>query len=176
MGGDVRLLRSEVGRGSSFVVVVAVEVMLNAKWLNQVSDEVDFTSDSMIEPAPSEPLRGKRILLVEDAEDNQFLITQFLSRTGAIVDIANNGAEGVDMALHNDYEVVLMDIQMPLVDGYQATTQLREAGYNKPIIALTAHALQEERDKCLRTGCNGHITKPINRHQLISSLVDAVTH
>jgi PAS domain S-box-containing protein len=176
MGGDVRLLRSEIGRGSSFVVVIGVETLPHAQWGNQVTGDVDFSAETNVAAAASEPLRGKRILLVEDAEDNQFLIQQFLSKTGAIVEIANNGAEGVEKALHNDYEVVLMDIQMPLVDGYQATTQLREAGYDKPIIALTAHALQEERDKCLRTGCNGHITKPINRHQLISSLVDAVAH
>ncbi len=179
MGGDVRLLRSEPGRGSTFVIVIAVKTLPHAQWVAQVSGhplELGLGGDSEVAPAASEPLKGKRILLVEDAEDNQFLITQFLSRTGAVVDIANNGAEGVEKALKNEYEVVLMDIQMPLVDGYQATTQLREAGYSKPIIALTAHALQEERDKCLRTGCNGHITKPINRHQLIASLVDAVIH
>nr|HMN68193.1 response regulator [Bdellovibrionales bacterium] len=71
-----------------------------------------------------------------------------------------------------DFEVVLMDIQMPRVDGYQATTRLRAAGFTKPIIALTAHALNEERERCLKTGCNSHLTKPIDRRQLIQSLIE----
>jgi PAS domain S-box-containing protein len=173
LGGDVRLTSSEPGKGSSFTIEIEVEVPIRSEWISQVdADESEPPSAA----ASTSVLNGKRILLVEDAEDNQFLITQFLSRTGAIVDIANNGREGVTKALANNYEVVLMDIQMPFVDGYEATTQLRAAGYKTPIIALTAHALNEERDKCLRTGCNSHLTKPINRQQLIDSLVHYVSN
>jgi CheY-like chemotaxis protein len=69
-----------------------------------------------------------------------------------------------------------MDIQMPELDGYEATYRLRKAGYKRPIIALTAHALKNERERSLRTGCNEHLTKPINRSELISSLVHFTRH
>jgi len=173
MGGDVQLVNSRPGQGSTFLISVEVEVPPQEEWAAQ-----NTTAQSSEGPAAAllevGPLTGKRILLVEDAEDNQFLIQQFLSRTGAILNMTNNGQEGVQKALNNDYEVVLMDIQMPVVDGYQATAQLRRAGYNKPIIALTAHALVEEREKCMRTGCTGHLTKPIDRRQLIESLIEVI--
>jgi CheY-like chemotaxis protein len=173
LGGDVELMRSAPGQGSTFNVSIEVEVLDQKQWA-----QLDANSETLAEPPrptiDTSALKGKRILLVEDAEDNQFLIQQFLSRTGAIVEIANNGNEGVDKALNNDYEVVLMDIQMPFKDGYQATSELRSKGYQKPIIALTAHALVEEREKCLRTGCTSHLTKPINRQQLIESLVSLI--
>jgi two-component system, sensor histidine kinase len=171
LGGDVELLTSEPNKGSSFLVSIEVDVLDQAEWA-----QLDKTAEEKphVELADASALKGKRILLVEDAEDNQFLIQQFLSRTGAIVEIANNGNEGVDKALKNDYEVVLMDIQMPFKDGYQATSELRSKNYNKPIIALTAHALVEEREKCLRAGCTSHLTKPINRQQLIESLVSVI--
>jgi PAS domain S-box-containing protein len=173
LGGDVQLMKSAPGQGSTFAVSVAVEVLDQQQWAR-----LDAASETQAEPPrptiDTSALKGKRILLVEDAEDNQFLIQQFLSRTGAIVEIANNGNEGVDKALNNEYEVVLMDIQMPFKDGYQATSELRSKGYRKPIIALTAHALVEEREKCLRTGCTSHLTKPINRQQLIESLVSVI--
>lgn len=173
LGGDVQLMKSAPGQGSTFAVSVAVEVLDQQQWAR-----LDAASETQAEPPrptiDTSALKGKRILLVEDAEDNQFLIQQFLSRTGAIVEIANNGNEGVDKALNNEYEVVLMDIQMPFKDGYQATSELRSKGYQKPIIALTAHALVEEREKCLRTGCTSHLTKPINRKQLIESLVSVI--
>lgn len=175
LGGDVRLKNTGSGKGSTFVVTIEAEIPNGSEWVtpDEKSTPVEVIAPSEIPEA--QRLNGKRILLVEDAEDNQFLIKQFLSRTGAVIDVANNGEEGVNKALNNEYEVVLMDIQMPYVDGYQATSRLRSAGYKKPIIALTAHALVEEREKCLKTGCTGHLTKPINRQQLIESLVSIVT-
>lgn len=175
MGGDVTLIKSDPGRGSTFLISVEVEVPDSSGWSSDESANSDLEIAAVPDLPASGPLSGKRILLVEDAEDNQYLIQQFLSRTGAILDMANNGEEGVNKALNNDYEVILMDIQMPLVDGYQATTRLRAAGYKKPIIALTAHALVEEREKCLRTGCTGHLTKPIDRRLLIESLIQTVS-
>jgi CheY-like chemotaxis protein len=172
LGGDVRLTQSQPGVGSTFTIELKVELPTSNEWVGE--KERSEARDEVISNYGKALLSGKRILLVEDAEDNQILITQYLNCTGAIVDIAANGEEGINKALTNEYEVVLMDIQMPLIDGYQATTRLRKAGYSRPIIALTAHALAEERERCLRTGCNGHLTKPISRKQLIESLVEVV--
>lgn len=169
MGGDVWLESSKLGSGCCFVAEVEAQPISETRWVTQFSDIENYDArESDVVPAD---LRGKNILLVEDAPDNQMLIRRYLQKTGARVDIANNGKEGVEKALKNDYQVVLMDIQMPLMDGYEATSKLRNTGYKKPIIALTAHAFKEERDKCLRAGCNDHLTKPINRKILVENLI-----
>jgi two-component system, sensor histidine kinase len=170
MGGDVWLEKTELGSGSLFAIEVNAEPTEDSEWVH--ADEFSPLTVSQIrqQPQPKQELAGAKILLVEDAEDNQVLISHFLARAGAEIDTANNGEEGVKMALSNDYSAVLMDIQMPLLDGYQATQKLRQAGYKRPIIALTAHALKEERDKAIRTGCNGHLTKPVDRKELIERL------
>lgn len=170
MGGEVWLESTELGQGSSFLIEINAEPTDDSNWVpaEEVFPMVNEGASSA--PGPKRELQGTKILLVEDAEDNQVLISHFLTRAGAEIDMANNGQEGVEMALKNDYSVVLMDIQMPHLDGYQATTKLRQAGYQRPIIALTAHALREEREKALRIGCNGHLTKPIDRVELIESL------
>jgi CheY-like chemotaxis protein len=118
----------------------------------------------------SSALREVRVLLVEDSPDNQILISRFLNMAGASVDIAQNGEEGVRLALDHAYDLILMDIQMPVMDGYEATLRLRGRGYRHPILALTAHAMKEERDRCLGAGCNAHLTKPIDRRSLVCEL------
>ncbi len=175
MGGDIWLKDTAPGKGSVFAVEIEAIPTPQHKKINHFFG-ID-TDDHIVADVTGQHLKGRRILLVEDALDNQLLISRFLQKSGAILDIANNGEEGVKKALANDYELILMDIQMPLLDGYEATSRLRQAGFKKPILALTAHALNEEKEKCLLTGCNGHLTKPINRQQLIENItkfVDAV--
>lgn len=101
-------------------------------------------------------------LLVEDAPENQFLMTKLLTNRGIEVELACNGAEGLDKALDADHDFILMDMEMPVLDGYNATRMLRELGYEKPIIALTAHSLPEEHIRILASGCDAHLTKPID--------------
>ncbi|MBL7544555.1 MAG: response regulator [Bdellovibrionaceae bacterium] len=102
------------------------------------------------------------------------LISTFLSKAKAIVDTASNGEEGVQKALANDYNIVLMDIQMPVLDGYAAFQKLKAFGYNKPIIALTANALVEEKERAFQLGFSDYLTKPVNRQALVSAIADAV--
>jgi CheY-like chemotaxis protein len=111
-------------------------------------------------------MRGK-VLLAEDGEDNQHMLITFLKEAGIEVMLASNGEAAMQMALAGQFDMVLMDMQMPIMDGYRATGELRKAGFTKPIIALTAHAMPEDRQKCLAAGCTEYLSKPIDRHKLL---------
>lgn len=115
-------------------------------------------------------LNGIQILIADDSLDNQLLIKQYLSLEGAVVQVAENGAEAVEMALQNEFDLILMDVMMPVCDGYEATRHLRSKGYKKPIIALTAYALKEQRERSIAEGCDEHLTKPVNRTLLVSTI------
>ena len=116
---------------------------------------------------------GARILLVEDLLINQQVAQELLSWVGILVDVANNGAEAVQMVEKGDYDVVLMDIQMPVMDGYEATQIIRRDSRfaQLPIIAMTAHAMASDQKKSLVAGMNDHIGKPIDPEQLFSRLM-----
>jgi len=115
-------------------------------------------------------LSGLRILLVDDSHHNQLLMSKILRLAGAEVGLANNGREAVELALSNSFDVILMDLQMPDLNGYQATKQLRCMGYEKPIIALTAHVLSQDREHCLKAGFNDHVGKPPNLESMVLCL------
>ena len=162
LGGDVSLVSSVVGIGSIFLVTVNIGEP-QAKLFKGY--EVEKSSS----PKERERIRlaNTKVLLVDDSLDNQVLIKQILRLAGAEVHTANNGKEGVEKALSDEFALVLMDLQMPEMDGYEATKILRKNGFARPIIALTAHALKEERLKCLSSGFNEHLTKPIDIDSLL---------
>jgi len=118
------------------------------------------------------PLHGIRVLLAEDNEINQQVATQILAEARIEVDIANNGAEAADAVKKKDYDILIMDIQMPVMDGYQATNVIRqdEAFKDLPIIAMTANAMEGDREKCIEAGMSDYVSKPINPTKLFHTL------
>ena len=118
-------------------------------------------------------LEGKRILLVEDGPDNRRLVIHFLNKAGAEVVAAENGRIALNLIERGEeFDVVLMDVQMPEMDGQEATMRIRRLGYDRPIIALTAHAMTEERESCIKAGCDEFLTKPIVRSKLIETIAN----
>ena len=116
-------------------------------------------------------IRGAYVLLVEDNEINQIMASELLTLEGFKVDIASNGQEAVEMVAQHDYDIVLMDIQMPEMDGLTATRIIRQSANTIPILALTAHTLALDREKSLEAGMNDHITKPLDHTLLFNAMV-----
>jgi CheY-like chemotaxis protein len=111
------------------------------------------------------------VLLAEDGPDNQRLIAFILRKAGLEVDVASNGREAVELvASGQGYDMVITDMQMPEMDGYTAARRLRTLGYTRPILALTAHAMEGDRERCLEAGCDDYQAKPVDRTALISTV------
>jgi PAS domain S-box-containing protein len=175
MGGGITAA-SAPGRGSTFRVTLPVGAVEGARMLDRPPAE-DDSQHGVERPLAEEarPLQGARLLLAEDGPDNQRLIALLLRKAGAEVQIVENGQLAMDRALAEAaegtaFDIILMDMQMPVLDGYSATRALRRAGYDLPIIALTAHAMSTDRAKCLEAGCDDFASKPIDREKLIESL------
>lgn len=165
LGGKIQLISSTVGKGSVFLFTM--------KNLREITAE-PVQAKAAILPA-EQKLKDFKILMCEDSPDIQKLLRLVLRKEGVIFELANNGLEGFEKAMVGDHDIVLMDIQMPILDGYLATKNLREAGYKKPIIALTAHAMSDERERCFAVGCNEYLSKPIDREKLINTIHRLVT-
>ena len=162
LGGDLRLLKSELGKGSIFVLKVPVKIIEKTTPHGDLREEAPTAL-----PSNKKPLENKRILVVEDDIDNQHVMQLLLEKAGAEVNLARNGREGLEKALENGHDLILMDMKMPTLDGYSATYKLKERGYTKPIIAVTAHALEQERERCFNCGCVDFIAKPLDFEALI---------
>jgi len=165
LGGDISI-RSEVGVGSTFTARIA--------GAGDGSGEYCRLEDALMVPQAGpgsifETIRG-RVLLAEDGKDNQRFISAMLRKAGLEVVIAENGRIAVEKVLSEAFDLVLMDMQMPELDGYAATSRLRGRGFGAPIIALTAHAMAEDRGKCIQAGCTDYLAKPIDRKLLIETV------
>ena len=170
LGGDVTA-KSMRGLGSVFTLSVDTGDLEGVTWIDDPAQQMLERPDDQTDN-PEQVKLTARVLLAEDGLDNQKLISYRLRQAGAEVEIANNGAVAHDMALEAidkgaPFSVILMDMQMPIMDGYTATAKLRARGYAGPIIALTAHAMSGDRDKCIDAGCDDYTTKPIKVPELL---------
>jgi signal transduction histidine kinase/CheY-like chemotaxis protein len=176
LGGDI-VVRSEVGKGSAFSCWVEGGTIDGTKQIVDLREiEAEASSTSRDEAAavcntPSNESLTGDVLLAEDGEDNRELLTAILTNAGLRVHTAENGRQAIDLAQSNvSIGLILMDMQMPEIDGYTATRMLREAGYARPIIALTANAMTDDRRKCLDAGCDEYLSKPVDRRELIGTI------
>ncbi|MBI2827262.1 MAG: PAS domain S-box protein [Planctomycetia bacterium] len=170
LGGDLAV-HSQVGLGSVFTATVATGSLVGVPIHGSMAPDLRLPRGTR--PAVDQVrLDGVRILLVEDGETNRKLIALLLRRAGATVQTAENGVLGVDLARQNSYDVILMDMQMPVMDGYTAATRLRDMGIDVPIVALTAHAMKGDEHKCLQAGCTSYLTKPIDAALLMRTVRD----
>jgi len=110
------------------------------------------------------------VLLAEDTPDNQRLISMYLRRAGASVDVVENGQQALQKALQHEYDLILMDMQMPIMGGVEAIEKLRVAGYKNPIVTLTANALKQDRERCAKAGADDYLTKPLDLETFYSIL------
>ena len=120
------------------------------------------------------PLDSVKILLVDDSPDNRIFVSHILKLAGANVVSAENGDDGVKAAMANSFDIVLMDLQMPVKDGFEATAELRSLAFKKPIVALTAHIMKGDRERCLNSGFDDHVGKPIDKNLLISAITNLI--
>ncbi len=164
LGGDFELERTALGRGSVFVA--SIKVRLPSHYTMLDGKELEFVANPVSSTPLTPVLVGIKVLVVEDSPDNQVLFSHLLEKAGAQVELAENGIEAVQLALKNAYDVILMDVQMPQMDGHEATQRLRSAGYQGTIIALTAHAMKEERERARRSGFTDFLSKPVQRDAL----------
>ncbi len=177
MRGDVTLLHTELGKGSCFRLVLPLEVVAGSVIVTQL--------DAIQEPCEAKPTTATtklsgRILLAEDGLDNQQLIAFHLKKAGAEVTIADNGRIALGMldqatAEGTPYDMLLTDMQMPEMDGYTLARTLRARGSTLPIVALTAHAMAEDRDKCISAGCDDYASKPIDKAKLLETCAAAMS-
>lgn len=166
LGGDV-VASSILGEGSVFTVVVNTGDLTNVKLVTPQYAAADYVQKH----EKLQSIRtGLRILVADDGESNRKLLNLVLKRSGATVVEAENGKEAVVAATDTPFDVIFMDMQMPVMDGYQATATLRSQGYTGPIVALTADAMKGTEKRCLSSGCTSYLTKPVVMDDLMETI------
>nr|CRH05330.1 putative Histidine kinase [Candidatus Magnetococcus massalia] len=177
MGGEISAT-SLLDQGSTFTFTIPLPAVQSTH--TQGADADSTSSVSITEKQRDlevAKVSARRLLLVDDSEDNRTLIKAFLKGTAHEAIYAENGEEALALAKQGGFDLILMDIQMPVMDGHEATRQIRrwecEKGVSStPIVALTANATKEDRDKALQAGCAGHLTKPIRKRRLLEAIIE----
>ncbi len=165
LDGDITV-QSTLGEGSTFVLEISCGTISTDEWIEHLEPPVSSPSQDRFDSIDG------TVLVVDDRRDIRFLVQNFLEKAGATVVLATNGKEAIDYLqssspIGDSVVAVVMDMQMPVLDGYTAAKELRELGFEKPIIALTANAMKEDREKCLLCGCNDYATKPLDGASLV---------
>ena len=167
LGGDITV-QSIFGAGSTFTLTIDGSPLEDVE---TIADAAALLLGTSVETAGLEESKiAGHVLLAEDGADNQRLIRHLLERAGAKVTIAENGRLAVDKARAEPFDLILMDMQMPELDGYGASSELRRRGIKIPIIALTAHAMSDDREKCIAAGCTDYLTKPLDTGLLLKTV------
>jgi signal transduction histidine kinase len=166
MGGDVQILETAPGQGTTFEVNFALKHKDRKR--HETSKRAGDTS--------AFDFRDQEVLIVDDSADNRMILELFLNKTGVRLRHAENGEEALRMVKSSSPDAILMDVQMPTMDGNETTRRLRAMGFKKPIIALTAHIFDEEHKACRESGCDIVMTKPVNRQELITKMSDLLRH
>jgi PAS domain S-box-containing protein len=172
LGGNLNVA-SQLGRGSTFTLVVPTGNLDGIPMLQDPSEAV-LEDKERTWSAESHDLTGVRVLLAEDGFDNRELLRVILQRAGVDVEMAINGCVAVQKACEKPFDLILMDMNMPEMDGYEATRLLRDRGYVGPIVALTANAMVGDCERCRDVGCNEYLAKPIDRRRLIQTIASFV--
>jgi signal transduction histidine kinase/DNA-binding response OmpR family regulator len=159
LGGDI-ICDSELGNGTRFTLRVAAGETDTAQWIEELDAPNDYCAQPAARIAP--PQLCGRVLLAEDTPDIQALIKMLLKKTGLAVKAVDNGADALQQALRERYDLVVMDMQMPVMDGLAAIQQLRQSGFDQPIVALTANATQEDKNRCIHAGADNFVVKPVD--------------
>jgi CheY-like chemotaxis protein len=171
LGGDLQLVRSSLGQGSEFAFHLDIEPASQGTEVAPPFETHPVETHAHQQDVHGiSALQGARILLVEDAVDLRVLIQRYLSKHGAMIELCENGFDAVERAMKQSFDLILMDMKMPVMDGYEAARTLRQRGYRHPIVALTAYANTSDRQRCFEAGCDDYISKPIDPQHLIHHL------
>jgi signal transduction histidine kinase/PAS domain-containing protein len=165
MGGSIAV-ESEEGKGSVFSFTIPVSWSEKPCQTGGADDDYETSGSAL------SVLKDKRILLVEDVEVNRMIVAAMLEETGCVIAEAENGQIAVDMVKQGDFDMILMDMQMPVMDGLTATREIRKLGSRVPIIAMTANAFKEDAEACITAGMNAHVAKPIEYESFIGIIAE----
>lgn len=164
LGGDATLIESIQGKGSIFEARILYDAV-------NTNEDLSIQEKKQATVAFEKEIYNKKILVVEDSIDNQILIKIHLTKCGALIDIANDGLAALEKCLVERYDLVIMDMQMPIMDGYSTAQKLRQLKYKSPILALTGFAMKGDEEKCINAGCNAYLAKPFDKIGLLSAVI-----
>jgi len=168
LGGELSV-ESQEGKGSKFLILLPPGLDIeNQPSIEEPCDITEKYNDDLVKYEDQE--MSGTILVAEDTPTNQMLIRLLLEKLGFQVKTASNGKEAIDIISKNSFDLIFMDMHMPIMGGHEAVKEIRKMGITTPIVALTASVLKDDRNKCLETGCDDYLPKPINRKTLLEIL------